>query len=168
MLKIAGILLIIATGAAVGIMQARKLSNRVTFFEDYICVITEIQSNISYSAAPLSEIIDNIHSRKSISPFLNKLKDFMCSDISFREAWTKTVYSFDCGGCLSDDDKKLINDFGLGLGTTDIDGQVAHCKLSLTLAADRLNLYRNEKLNKGKLYRTLGVLTGAAVGLLII
>lgn len=149
-------------------MSSQRLKKRVDFFEDYISLINQIESLISYNAIPLDEIVFGIHSGDGIAEFTNSLKTLIENGENFHNAWKRCVNELNLSDGISEDDKTLFNDFGRGLGITDISGQVAHCNLSLSMANSRLSLYREEKATKTKLYRTLGILSGIAVALLII
>ena len=62
-------------------------------------------------------------------------------------------------------DRALVQGFGLGLGATGLDGQLSHLRLYQELTENRLAEARTGCEKKGKLYRQLGFLGGAALAL---
>lgn len=92
----------------------------------------------------------------------------MESGASFFEAWQNALMQLPHSMGLSKEDIRLLTDFGQGLGTTDVEGQLAHCELYKTMFSSRLKQAREEKEKKVKLYRMLGLFSGVAVSLLIL
>lgn len=86
----------------------------------------------------------------------------------FYEAWKASVDKIPKSTGLKDSDKELLIKFGLGLGATDVQGQLSHCELYINLINERLENARLEKTKLVKLYRILGLSSAAGVFLVII
>ncbi len=148
-----------------GYMESKKLSDRVKFFSQFKGFIASAETAIRYQAAPLSGLISQAAASYPALPFLSRCAAEIRQGRDFPAAWQTGVEA--CGkGCgLKQEDLELLRAFGLGLGATDIEGQVAHCAFYQAAAAERYGQAKEEKGKKGKLYFMLGVLSGIAAAL---
>ncbi len=97
--------------------------------------------------------------------FLKEIPEHYSESEDFHEIWKKAVNS---QKNFPDDEKKLLCDFGEILGRSDIDGQIASID-ALEETAVILEKRRYEAYSqKGKLYRSVGMLFGVMVGILVI
>ena len=85
---------------------------------------------------------------------------------SFSEAWNDGVRNSGKMG-LTGRDRELLENFGSGLGVTDIEGQLAHCGLYEELTKKGLEEAKEEKGKKARLYQMLGFSAGLAAALLL-
>lgn len=162
-----GSILIILAGAGLGYYQSHKLSLRVQFLEDYIKLLSFIETEIRYSAVSPVQIIRKYTKRASVlKPMLLAFVKHTEEQMPIAAAWQLAFerVPFDYG--LTKDDVYLINEFGKGFGTSDVDGQLSHCKLAADLMDERLTAAREEKKNKSKLYMMLGLFLGIGIVLL--
>ncbi len=160
--------MIIACGTGTGFLQSDRLDRRVKFLQQYISFINDINIKIHYSMEPIEKIIKECNNSKTLSAFISSIMKQMQKGQTFAKAWENSLMVLKNENALKQQDLNLIEKFGLGLGTSDINGQEAHCKLSLSLANEQLKIAREEKQKKGKLYRTLGISCGICVALLMI
>ena len=108
-------------------------------------------TEIRFSQAHLDEIIRR-HGGKF--DFLKACAERLEEGAVFLSVWREEASQatgFDA------EDRRLLQDFGVGLGTTDINGQLAHCELYTDLFQVRLREARSQKEKKAKLYLLLGV-----------
>ena len=77
---------------------------------------------------------------------------------------SRNVKSF---SCFSEKDQELLLRFGEGFGASDAEGQISHCRLTMELLRRRLEEAGEEKKQKGRLYRMLGVLGSLGTALLL-
>lgn len=167
MLKYAGLALIIAISSFSGIYFSATLRARLVALKKINYLIDEIIILLRFKASTVYEIIDHMK------------KDEFFSDFEFLGNITSdSVTSFQLDWCnsievnpplnLKSEDLQILVDIGKNLGTSDIEGQIS-----------TLNLQRNElKLlissaeadceKKSKLYRSLGVLVGAFISVMLI
>lgn len=99
---------------------------------------------------------------------VNALRDEINDGTVFHTAWNKAVNSIDSTKGISSTDKAILCEFGRGLGTSDIEGQISHCELATISAKKQLQDAYTQKDTKTKLYKTLGTLAGIAAALLLI
>ncbi|MDE5771495.1 MAG: stage III sporulation protein AB, partial [Ruminococcus sp.] len=97
--------------------------------------------------------------------FLNDIPQNYSQSDDFHEIWRNAVNS---QKNLPDDEKKLLCDFGEILGRSDIEGQIVSIN-ALEETAVMLEKKRSESYSqKGRLYRSIGMLFGVMVGILVI
>lgn len=97
--------------------------------------------------------------------FLNEIPESYSQQDDFHEMWKNAVNS---QKNLPADEKKLLCDFGEILGRSDIDGQLVSIN-ALEETAVMLEKKHSEAYSqKGKLYRSVGMLFGVMVGILVI
>lgn len=97
--------------------------------------------------------------------FLQEIPESYSPEDDFREIWTNAVNS---QKNLPEDEKKLLCDFGATLGNSDIEGQLVSIDTFSENAAVLEKKYSELYSQKGKLYRSVGMLFGVMVGILII
>lgn len=160
--------LIFIAGTGAGLAASASLSRRVASLEQLERFITYFETQIRYSAAPIRDII--IHAaggEYSCLSFLPEAAARMKRGQSPGEAWGGAVRDRgeDCGFTAAD--REMLREFGNGLGSTDISGQLSHCKTFRGLLEDRLQKARSEARTKGRLYVTLGIAGGLGAALLL-
>ena len=139
MIRIAGTLLIFLTSAAVGMFLSNSIKNKKERLIKERKMLEEISIMIRFNSFTLKEIIFELEN--------SGLKE---DDI------------------LSESEKKLLTEIGYSLGTSDIDGQLSTLNI-YKARLDELIEEESEKYRiKGKMYRSLGVMFGAMIGILIV
>ena len=156
----------IAAGAGAGYLQSHKLTMRVRFLEQYLKWISQLETEIRYCAEGIPRLLHK-HGKAASLSFLTKCADQMHRGIPFPEAWKQAVQGISSDYGLKLDDLNLVMEFGNGLGTSDVDGQTAHCQMHRELMQTHLDSAREEKQKKGRLYIMLGLFGGIGVALLI-
>ena len=154
-MKLMGLLLLVAACGGIGLIQARKLRERVVFLEDFRRFLTAAESAIVYGRMPVGELVCSF--RREM-PLLEDCARLLEQGMPFPRAWREVSRQ-------AGPDRELVQGFGLGLGATGLDGQLSHLRLYQELTQNRLAEARSGCEKKGKLYRQLGFLGGAALAL---
>lgn len=115
----------------------------------------------------MSEIIEDYNSSQELKNFLASVKENMQSEMSFSNAWQDAVCKIPNSYGLLRQDKELIYAFGNELGSTDVDGQIALCRLNQNLINSILNVAKEEKNKKSKLYFMLGTSLGICIAIIL-
>jgi len=166
MIKFIGIISIVISTSLIGIFSSDKLKNRVKELNLINYMLEEIEILIRYKAMTVYEIVDTLRQNQAfnIFSFLNNIDNNM--QIPFKTSWENNIDKMQSS--LSQSDLKLLKSFGGSLGTSDISGQISTIKIYkenfLKLEKDATSVYEK----KSKLYRSLGVLVGAFVSILLI
>jgi len=168
LLKIAGMVLIFLAGAFAGVAASASLNQRVTSFEQLIRFMTYLETRIRYSGAPIYEILHQcIKADFGKLKFLKVSADLLAKGQKPEIAWKSAIKFCDDNGFTAQD-RELIFSFGKDLGSSDIEGQINHCKTYRQLFQDRLKNARLEAQSKGRLYITLGIAGGMGAVLLML
>lgn len=123
------------------------------------------ETKLEYTHEPLKDIfIDISNTTKREVGSIFKIAGIKMKEFSAKEVWE---YSVDISQtALKKDDLNIIKDFGKTLGQTDLQGQLSKTKLTLQFLDKQIEESQIEENKNKKLYKTLGVLTG--MGLVII
>ncbi len=167
MLKILGLVLIVAAGTGAGFWASTRLQRRVTVLEAVDRFLLYIAGKIRYTAAPVPDIVSGIVREGKFSelPFLRGVAG--CGAAAFHETWRRELLAWQRGGPLLQEDVELLLDFGEKTGTSDLDGQIENCRMYQGLLDVRLKDARSAAREKGRLYMTLGLIGGMALALLL-
>ena len=158
--------MLVLSGWFTGIYYSFTLKRRVEFIESYISFISQMSEIIRFSGITLEEVLKKIHTYGIMEEIIKSVQFGLVCDKSFRKSWCEAVDSQ--SNILNKSDIEILKDFGSVLGTTDIEGQTAHCTLSVEFAKKNLAAAVEDYKTKSKLYRSLGLLGGVAVALMII
>lgn len=159
--------MLILSGTAIGYLASHRLSMRVEFLSQYIKFISFCETQIRYSAIPIIEILKKQKELPIISPFIKNCINKMESEKTFSDSWYAAANEICKDTGLTNEDINLINDFGIRLGESDVEGQVSHCKLNIKLMNEILELAKENKQKKGRIYIMLGAFSGIAIALMM-
>ena len=154
-------ILIIVCTTSIGISFAHTLTGRVEQLDLAIGVLFGLESELSYSMAPPDEIVGRLEQRESMAGavYLPCCASLCRQGMPFPEAWRHAVR--ENHGLLSSADVYILSGLSDPLGQCDLNGQLAsitHAKSLLQIQADNARVWC---ASHAKLYRTMGLLTGA-------
>ena len=149
----------------IGNIISKRYILRVKELNDLKNAFNIIESKIKFTYEPLSEIF--LQTSKLLSENISKIFIKASNDmkeLSAEEAWIKSIEKSNT--YLNKEDIENIKKFGKMLGKTDKEGQVSHLELTKTFIEIQIEKARKEEEKNSKLYKTLGVVSG--LGLVII
>lgn len=167
MIRIMGILLIFLTSTVLGMFLSNNIKNKRERLVKERKMLEEISIMIRFNSLTLKEIIYELENEELFCDFkfLKILKLMLDKPISFPEAWEQAIKKDDI---ISESEKKVLIELGFNLGTTDIDGQLSTLNI-YKIRLDKMIEEESEKYRvKGKMYRSLGIMFGAMIGILIV
>lgn len=150
----------VAACAFTGWTRALRLARRVEELEKFRSFLQALCTEIRFSAAPLGTLIRRNAGNAS---WLQSCAASLDQGVPFPEAWKQAASS----AAVARQDRMLLIEFGEGLGTSDIEGQTAHCALCAEKLDVLLTQACEDRAKKSRLYVTLGVSAGAVLGLLL-
>lgn len=157
--------LIFATSTTIGVMYSQKYQRRVAELKDFKTALNMLKTKIRFTYAPLKDIFYDISKSaksKTASVFENACKKM--EHYSATESWELAISETEMS--ITKEDKDILCQFGKLLGKTDIDGQLNEIELSLNFLDTQIEKAEDEKQKNAKLYKSLGIITG--IGLIII
>lgn len=167
MFRVVGAICFILAGAVLGANESGKLKKKCVICGEIRELFTQLHIKIRYSAPDVYELIGELRGLALFSnlDFIGRLPSEFSPDINFHENWQKAVSS---DASLGEDEKRLLISFGAVLGTSDIDGQLMAIEEAIETLSGIEDRRIEEYSRKGKLYRSLGMLSGVMVGILLI
>lgn len=167
MIKFIGIITVISISAFAGLYFSSSLKNRVVMLKKLNYMLDEIMIMLRYRSATVYEIAEALAADERFTEFefLGSIKQE--GEKPFRDSWCEAAEKCRLFG-LKKSDTELICDIGKKLGTSDLDGQMSVIKLWQAEVTSAISSAESEYASKAKLYRTMGVLIGAFISIMLI
>lgn len=164
--RVIAVAFIILCGAFIGIDRSEELKKRISLCDEIKKLFGICENMIRSSGADVYRLVSRLKQEEfRILLFIYELPEAYSPDTELRDLWERSVSELKD---LPHEEKHLITEFGRYLGTTDIIGQVSligsHSELISQLREQRAEEYRR----KGRLYRSVGLMAGLMIGIIII
>lgn len=159
--------MLIITTSGIGALKSKSLNDKILRLELIRKMFNDTSTLMRYRALKLIEIIHELAKDKaySVFDFLKNAENNYSTEIPFYSVWEDAI----CADVtLSNEEKNLLDEFGSGLGTSDIDGQLAMIDIYKEKVCTLIESAKSEYEKKGKLYRSLGVLSGITLAVFLI
>lgn len=164
MTQICIFLLFTTCGATVGIFCSGLLSKRCNSLNSVSDMLREMEIYIRYNRLQLSEIFRKVGNEKCFF-VTEQLISSAANGKCFRQEWNNCVLGLEY---LKPDDKNVLYSLGDSIGKSDTEGQVAVIEAAQSRLSACIEDAEDARRRKGKLYRTLGILIGAAAGIIAV
>ena len=167
MLKYAGIVLIISISSFSGMYFSATLKAILVSLKKINYLIDEIIILLRYKAATVYEIIGHLIKNDRFSDFSFIGNIAVDGATSFQFDWCNSLEANPPLN-LKKDDLIILADIGRNLGTSDIEGQLSTLNLQQNELKKLISSAEADCERKSKLYRSLGVLVGAFISVMLI
>lgn len=167
MLKYVGLVLIISISSFSGIYFSATLKARLVALKKINYLIDEIMTLLRYKASTVYEIINHLIKNERFSDFSFLRNIAADSATSFQLDWCNSLEENPPLN-LKKDDLTILADIGRNLGTSDIEGQLSTLNLQQNELKKLISSAEADCERKTKLYRSLGVLVGAFISVMLI
>ena len=161
-MNLIGILLICSY---IGAIKSKTYENRVKELNEFQNALVMFKSKIEFTHEPLknifSEISNVIYSGKE-----NIFGQTILIDKNIYDSWCEAINKNK--NSLLKEDKEIIKMMGKLLGKTDIKGQVNEIELTLNLIEKQMEKAEIEKEKNVKLYKTMGIICGLGICIILI
>ena len=155
MLKLILCLVIVISGAMIGLYYSQRLSRRKAVLSDFCSMLNKAKLMISYNAADLCEV------------FSDNFADFVFTHGEpFGTQWAELVSQY--RAVLSDEDVSVLSGFADGIGASDTESQIQHIELYIKLLNERIESAQRDIDEKSKLYRVLPISAALVLSILLI
>ncbi len=167
LIKLIGMLIITASTTLTGIYASNQLLERKKRIQVMILMIDRVASLIEFRALKTGDILQTIASDNSFESlgFLKTAYELHKQGSSFYQSWNQAVLSDDTCG---EEEKQQLITLGNSLGTSNIKGQLSMLKIYRQNMENIFNTFSQESMNKGKLYRSLGILAGVFISVMLV
>ena len=166
-IKFVDSVLIILVCTCIGVNKANRFNYRVNNLRNLKSSFSIFKTKLEFSYEPIKEIFTEIS--KLIYKDNNNIFKSYVSNLeggNYEDAWNLAVAENCCG--FSKEDIMLISGFGKLLGKTDIDGQMNEIKLADEFLDKQIIDAEELKKKNDKLYRSLGVIIGIGIVIILI
>lgn len=163
-MKLLGILCLVLACTGAGIYAARKLKKEVTAFEQLISLTEQCASVIRCQSPELAELLRQLGEMGQFH-FPDAVRRGLAPGVSPSVLWRSAIWN---DSAVPKAAREILCSLGEVLGTTDLPGQLS----AIALHQERLERAATESrercLRQGKLYRSLGMLGGALLAILLL
>lgn len=167
MLKAVCLFVIILLTSFGGMYFSSALKNRVITLKRINYMAEEIYVMLRYRSATVYEIAESLSADERFSDFDFLREISFLSGKSFQQGWCEAVKAhLPCG--INKSDTELLMSIGRQLGTSDLDGQISNIRLRQAELGSAISAAEEEYSRKAGLYRSLGVLAGVFISIMLI
>ncbi len=168
--KIIGSVVLICATSLIGFALAADCSKRPRTLRELQALLQMFENEISYLSNLLSEAFLRIYDNSNLDAailFKTAASNLETSGVTADEAWEKSVEENGSKLSLNKEDKSILVTFGKMLGNSDLEGQLNNIKLVTSQL--KLQEIKSEEMKRKneKMYRSLGVLSGLAVTIIL-
>lgn len=171
MIKLIGALMILAAGAMIGFGQARRLRERPVELRRFIMMLQQLETEIEYGFTPLPEALYKLgrQHRAQLSGMMADIAAQLKSEagVTVDEAWRRSVGRYWPSLAMNQEDREIIVQLGAVLGTSDREDQLKHLRLAVSLLAAREAEAAEERRKYEKMWKSLGLLGGALIAVIL-
>ncbi|MFK7697200.1 stage III sporulation protein SpoIIIAB [Paenibacillus sp. HJGM_3] len=170
MLKLIGALLVLAACSLYGLARAAQYARRPWQLRQLIQALQRLETEMVYGYTPLAEAL------RRIAPTLGAPLDAMLLEAAERmeahgatagESWRYAIEAHWSRTALRANEREAWSQLGHTLGVSDREDQVKHLKLAAGLLQAEEHVARDEQRRYEKMWRSLGVLAGAFIVILM-
>lgn len=155
---------IIAVCSYIGILKSKSFENRVIELSKFQSALVMFESKLKFTYEPIKNIfeeISNVIYKNESNIFFLTSKE----EKNINKAW--------CDGAnkilfINNSDKEVVKTIGKLLGKTDIEGQLSEISLGLDLISKQIKDAECEKNKNSKLYKTMGIIFGLGISIILI
>ncbi len=171
-LKIVGSMFLIVSTGMIGCLKAEELDERVSCLREFKRMMVFLQGELRFHKAALPEAFENVSKRigEPFSTFLMELSKRLESKSlgGFEDAWKEMSEELLRKEGFRKEDKRLLETLGGSLGYLDLAMQTETLNLAILQTEESLRHAKEQQQVKGKLYRTMGIASGAFLILLVV
>lgn len=161
---------LIASTSMIGFALAADSAKRPRTLRELQALLQMFENEISYLSNLLSDafmrIFEGTNSQAAIL-FRAAAENLSVNGVTADEAWEKAVNENYSKLSLNKEDKSILLTFGKMLGNSDLEGQLNNIKLiSAQLKLQEAKAEEMKRKNE-KMYRSLGILSGLAITIIL-
>lgn len=170
-LKMSGAVLIVAATSWIGLETAQGFQRRPRQLRDLQSSLQMLETEISYTQTPLPKALEKIARsiKGCVGDFFFIIRNRLINTpgTTLGEAWHKGMEYLQEHSALTASDQQILHNFATTLGISDRQDQVKHLKLVMAqLAAAEIKAW-DEKAKNARMFKTLGILGGLAIVILL-
>lgn len=171
MLKLAGAMCVIFAGTMLGFYQALQLSTRTRQIRQVMQGLQRLETEITYSFTPLSQALRQVadslagpvaHLFRRSAEALEEKETATVQEgwrLAVEECWSRTA--------MKRPERDAVLQLGAVLGKSDRSDQAKHLRMTVSLLTAEEAEAAEENRRYGKMWRSLGLLAGVLIVILM-
>ena len=163
-IKSINLILVLLICVYLGIQKAKVYEKRNKELQYFQSALNMFKSKLEFTYEPINNIFSDIS-----KIIYNDSSNIFFKTIENKEnlnlAWMNSVEN---NNQFNNEDKDIIKTFGKLLGKTDIKGQVSEIELMQNLIEKQISNAELEKNKNVKLYKTMGIISGLGICIILI
>lgn len=168
-MKITAAALAVLLCTAIGYMKAEHIEDRLKMVNSFLNDIRHISMQIEFTSDPICIILDKICVNSELSGVWKELLRHINEGMSCCEAWKSVSQGEESLlSVLEAEEKAGLDNFFLTLGRSDKLTEKKNAEYTYTLLEDISARLKKNALSNKKVYKSVGVLIGIAIAILII
>lgn len=171
MLKFFGGVLIIGAATLYGFLQAAHYVRRPKQIRLLISALGRMETEITYALTPLPEAFHSLSKQvaEPLSAMFRLTSERLSAGdgSSTREIWHKSVKEIWTRTSMKQPEQEVVLGLGAVLGATDRADQIKHLRLAISQLQTEETESREEQRRYEKMWKSLGVLIGALIVILM-
>ncbi|MFD0675326.1 MULTISPECIES: stage III sporulation protein SpoIIIAB [unclassified Paenibacillus] len=171
MLKLLGAMLILLAATSFGFYQAQQYARRPKQIGDLIRALQRLETEIIYGSTPLPDALLQV--AKTCPPPIHLIFRHVAEELtraggrSVQSIWQQTVSSDWRHTSMKPGEQDIFRQLGFTLGLSDGADQVKHLRLTVQQLQSELETAQEERKRYESMWRTLGLLMGALIVILM-
>ena len=165
-----GALLLIATTTYIGFDMSNRLSERTKQIRQFILSLQMLEAEMEYSQLTLQQIFQTIGKKTSypINSFYSHLAEqFDFVVIDFLDEWDRELDKLITVSALKKNELEIMKQFGRNLGQHTFIQQQKHITLAIHHLQQELDEANDQRVKYEKMMKSLGILIGLFIVLLL-
>lgn len=169
-MRLIAALMITAAFTMLGRYCEGRAQLRCRSVECIVVMLSTIRARLEFTCLPVAQLMETLcaDARFASLPFIAQCDSDFARGKAFSQAWENAVRSSGGSCALKENDISLLCEFGAGIGTTDLSGQIGVCELYGGLFSDLLKRCTEAKSKRSGMLTQLGLLGGIAFSILLI
>ena len=150
----------------IGILISKKYENRVKELREFKNALNIFKTKIRYTYEPIPEIFLEIS--ENISSNISNVFKFAANKmdgLTAGEAWSVALKLEDLN--INQEDKTVLSSLGKLLGKTDLQGQLNTIEMTTDFLDEQIRKAEIQKSKNEKMYRTLGMIIGLSIVIIL-
>lgn len=165
-LKITIYSFIFLSSSAIGFLISKKYEERVKELKEFKNALNMFKTKIKFTYEPIPEIFKQIsNSIDSKTGRIFELASYNMKLLTAGDAWNMAIDTDLLS--INEEDKSILKNLSKLLGQTDMEGQVNQINLTTAFLDEQIEKAEKERAKNEKMYRTLGMIVGLAIVIIL-
>lgn len=151
----------------IGILISKKYANRVNELKEFKNALNIFKTKIRYTYEPIPEIFNEISENvNSNISCVFKEAALKMDILAAGEAWNLALKMDNLN--INDEDRNALKNLSKLLGRTDMQGQLNQIEMTSDYIEEQIKKAEAERNKNEKMYRTLGMILGITIVIILI